>query len=166
MTRVIGYPRPFSCRCRIRSAAGTTSSPFLVDARSGLISVPATEAEIFAETPEGVNATNGRAIAFATNDGINHLHLLSARPRPRRRQDLVRRRRRKQRKGKTLCHPRDKSRKPLPVSKDWVEMKLKDARWVAAAREQCAKPELVHEVLEGTTRATCQSPRPNAWHLL
>jgi REP element-mobilizing transposase RayT len=35
-----------------------------------------------------------------------------------------------------LFAPRDKSRKPLPVSKDWVEMRLKDARWVAAARER------------------------------
>ncbi len=32
--------------------------------------------------------------------------------------------------------PSRQSRKPLPVSKDWVEMKLKDARWVAAARER------------------------------
>ena len=31
-----------------------------------------------------------------------------------------------------LFAPRDKSRKPLPVSKVWVEMKLKDVRWVAA----------------------------------
>ena len=35
-----------------------------------------------------------------------------------------------------LFPPRDKSRKPLPVSKDWVEWRLKDARWVAAARER------------------------------
>ncbi len=35
-----------------------------------------------------------------------------------------------------LFAPRDKSRQPLPVSKDWVEMKLKDARWLAAARER------------------------------
>ena len=35
-----------------------------------------------------------------------------------------------------LFAPRDKSRNPLPVSKDWVEMRLKDARWLAAARER------------------------------
>ena len=35
-----------------------------------------------------------------------------------------------------LFAPRDKSRKPLPVSKDRIEMRLKDARWVAAARER------------------------------
>jgi hypothetical protein len=33
-----------------------------------------------------------------------------------------------------LFPPRDKSRQPLPVSKDWVEWRLKDAAWVATAR--------------------------------
>ena len=33
-----------------------------------------------------------------------------------------------------LFPPRDKSRKPLPVSKTWVEWRLKDAQWVATAR--------------------------------
>jgi hypothetical protein len=32
--------------------------------------------------------------------------------------------------------PRDKSRQPLPVSNDWVQWRLKDARWVATARER------------------------------
>ncbi len=35
-----------------------------------------------------------------------------------------------------LFPPRDKSRKPLPVSETWVEWRLKDARWVASARER------------------------------
>ena len=33
-----------------------------------------------------------------------------------------------------LFPPRDKSRKPLPVSKTWVEWRLKDVQWVATAR--------------------------------
>jgi putative transposase len=33
-----------------------------------------------------------------------------------------------------LFPPRDKSRKPLPVSKTWVEWCLKDVQWVATAR--------------------------------
>jgi hypothetical protein len=33
-----------------------------------------------------------------------------------------------------LFPPRDKSRKPLPVSKSWVEWRLKDVQWVATAR--------------------------------
>ena len=39
---------------------------------------------------------------------------------------------------------------PLPISKTWVEWRLKDAAWVATARP-LAKPELVHEVPERTT---------------
>jgi len=35
-----------------------------------------------------------------------------------------------------LFPPRDKSRQPLAVSKDWVEWRLKDAAWVATARER------------------------------
>jgi REP element-mobilizing transposase RayT len=35
-----------------------------------------------------------------------------------------------------LFAPRDKSRQPLPVSNDWVQWRLKDARWVATARER------------------------------
>ena len=35
-----------------------------------------------------------------------------------------------------LFPPRDRSRHPLPVSKDWIEWRLKDARWVATARER------------------------------
>jgi REP element-mobilizing transposase RayT len=34
----------------------------------------------------------------------------------------------------TLFPPRDKSRRPLPVSKSWIEWRLKDADWVATAR--------------------------------
>ena len=33
-----------------------------------------------------------------------------------------------------LFPPRDKSRKPLPVSESWVELRLKDVQWVAATR--------------------------------
>ena len=33
-----------------------------------------------------------------------------------------------------LFPPRDKSRKPLPISKSWVESHLKDVKWVAIAR--------------------------------
>jgi REP element-mobilizing transposase RayT len=33
-----------------------------------------------------------------------------------------------------LFPPRDKSRQPIPVSKDWVQWRLKDAAWVATAR--------------------------------
>jgi len=35
-----------------------------------------------------------------------------------------------------LFPPRDKFRQPLPVSNDWVEWRLKDAGWVAKARER------------------------------
>jgi REP element-mobilizing transposase RayT len=35
-----------------------------------------------------------------------------------------------------LFPPRDKSRQPVPVSKDWVEWRLKDGSWVAKARER------------------------------
>jgi hypothetical protein len=35
-----------------------------------------------------------------------------------------------------LFPPRDKSRQPLPVSNDWVQWRLKDAAWVAKARER------------------------------
>ena len=35
-----------------------------------------------------------------------------------------------------LFPPRDKSRQPLPVSDDWVQWRLKDIPWVAAARER------------------------------
>ena len=31
---------------------------------------------------------------------------------------------------------RDKSRKPLPVSKEWIALRLKDMQWVAKARER------------------------------
>jgi REP element-mobilizing transposase RayT len=33
-----------------------------------------------------------------------------------------------------LFPPRDRSRRPLPVSKSWIEWRLKDAEWVATAR--------------------------------
>ena len=36
----------------------------------------------------------------------------------------------------SLFPPRDKSRKPLPVSSTWVEMRLKDTQWVANARSR------------------------------
>ena len=55
-----------------------------------------------------------------------------------------------------LFPPRDKSRQPLPVSNDWVEWRLKDAAWVAKARAAAAKPQLVHEVPEGTAVAAGQ----------
>jgi hypothetical protein len=35
-----------------------------------------------------------------------------------------------------LFPPRDKSRAPLPVSEDWVQWRLKDAKWVATARQR------------------------------
>ena len=35
-----------------------------------------------------------------------------------------------------LFPPRDKSRQPLPVTDDWVQWRLKDAAWVATARER------------------------------
>jgi len=35
-----------------------------------------------------------------------------------------------------LFPPRDKSRQPLPVSNDWVAWRLKDAKWVATARQR------------------------------
>jgi hypothetical protein len=35
-----------------------------------------------------------------------------------------------------LFPPRDKSRKPLPATNDWVQWRLKDAKWVATARER------------------------------
>jgi hypothetical protein len=35
-----------------------------------------------------------------------------------------------------LFPPRDKKRQPLPISNDWVEWRLKDAAWVAKARER------------------------------
>jgi hypothetical protein len=35
-----------------------------------------------------------------------------------------------------LFPPRDKARQPIPVSKEWVEERLKDAAWVAKTRER------------------------------
>jgi hypothetical protein len=35
-----------------------------------------------------------------------------------------------------LFPPRDKSRKPLPVSQSWVDFRLKDAQWVAMASDR------------------------------
>ncbi len=35
-----------------------------------------------------------------------------------------------------LFPPRDKSRQPISVSKDWVEWRLKDVQWLAKARER------------------------------
>jgi hypothetical protein len=35
-----------------------------------------------------------------------------------------------------LFPPRDKKRQPLPVSHDWVQWRLKDAGWVATARQR------------------------------
>jgi len=35
-----------------------------------------------------------------------------------------------------LFPPRDKSRQPLPVSNAWIQWRLKDAGWVATARER------------------------------
>jgi len=35
-----------------------------------------------------------------------------------------------------LFPPRDKKRQPIPVSNEWVQWRLKDAAWVAKARER------------------------------
>jgi len=35
-----------------------------------------------------------------------------------------------------LFPPRDKARQPIPVSEDWVQSRLQDAKWVATARER------------------------------
>jgi REP element-mobilizing transposase RayT len=35
-----------------------------------------------------------------------------------------------------LCPPRDKSRRELPVTDDWVRWRLKDVQWVATTRER------------------------------
>ena len=35
-----------------------------------------------------------------------------------------------------LFPPRDKARQPIPFSKDWVQARLKDSKWVATARER------------------------------
>ena len=35
-----------------------------------------------------------------------------------------------------LFPPRDKSRKPLPISEDWVRTRLRDLPWVAKIRER------------------------------
>jgi REP element-mobilizing transposase RayT len=35
-----------------------------------------------------------------------------------------------------LCPPRDKSRRPLPVSEEWIQCRLKDVPWVATTRER------------------------------
>ncbi len=56
-----------------------------------------------------------------------------------------------------LFPPRDKGRQVAPVSEELVQARLKDARWVATARA-VAKPELVHEVLEGAA-LTAGQPR-------
>ena len=53
-----------------------------------------------------------------------------------------------------LFPPRDKSRKPIPVTEEWVQWRLSDAQWVATA---APKLELVHEVREGTTVAAGES---------
>ena len=43
-----------------------------------------------------------------------------------------------------LFPPRDKARQVAPVSDEWVQARLKDARWVATVRAAVAKLELVH----------------------
>jgi REP element-mobilizing transposase RayT len=35
-----------------------------------------------------------------------------------------------------LCPPRDKSRRPLPISENWIQSRLKDTQWLATARER------------------------------
>ncbi len=40
------------------------------------------------------------------------------------------------RRGGRLFPPRDKARQVVPVSDEWVQARLKDARWVATARER------------------------------
>jgi hypothetical protein len=35
-----------------------------------------------------------------------------------------------------LCPPRDTSRRPMPVTDDWIQFRLKDLRWVATARKR------------------------------
>jgi hypothetical protein len=42
-----------------------------------------------------------------------------------------------QRWGK-LYPPRDKKRKPLPVTKEWIKQKLKDPKWLARTRKRLA----------------------------
>ncbi len=63
----------------------------------------------------------------------NHLHLL-VRPDPEvargwSDEDVVRR-------WGRLFPPRDKARQVSPVSEEWVQARLKDARWFATARER------------------------------
>jgi len=79
-------------------------------------------AEIFAVAVAG----------FAILD--NHLHLLVRLDPDLARgwsdEDVVRRR------WGRLFPPRDKARQVAPVSEEWVQARLKDARWVATARER------------------------------
>jgi hypothetical protein len=41
-----------------------------------------------------------------------------------------------ERRWRWLFPQRDKSREPLPVSDDWVQLRLKDVSWMAKARER------------------------------
>jgi hypothetical protein len=54
-----------------------------------------------------------------------------------------------------LFPPRDKSRQPIPLPGQWIQERLDDVQWIAQARA-IAKPELVHEVPQGTTVAAGQ----------
>ena len=64
-----------------------------------------------------------------------------------------------------LFPPRDKARQVAPVSEEWVQARLRDARWVATARA-VAKPELVHEVLEGAAFTAGQPRGADPRHVL
>ena len=57
-----------------------------------------------------------------------------------------------------LFPPRDKSRQPMPVTEDWVQWRLTDSRGSRPPRA-VAKPELVHEMPEGTAVAAGQPAR-------
>src|SRR5208337_4218734 len=93
-------------------------------------------------------------VAVSLKKKDNHLHLLVRLDPDVARgwsvEDVVRR-------WARLFPPRDKARQVAPVSEEWVQARLKDARWVATARA-VAKPELVHEMLEGAA-LTAGQPR-------
>ena len=56
-----------------------------------------------------------------------------------------------------LYPPRDKSRRPMPVTEHWVQWRLSRRAVGRDRTPAAAKPELVYEVPEGATFASCQS---------